>query len=631
MKVASLSNHSQTTDFLAKKRNDTSFKSSAGMSLLTGAGALMQGIENKGYWVSFLIQDGLGMTFPRTLTGLYRDKDITGEYNFKEAAEVGGREGSTGPYLIGVAPFMIWATSKYCKTAGTNTRLIKALGDNFKELLDSPKFTQELKKNKEMFKKEFSRYNLEKFYKDTIPNDKKPEETVEYILQELKKLDSKDSKVNKEGLNNILEKLNEKIISTSSDLDSLCRLSITSNGKKTTYKADEVIKAVHGFGTDAIDRNPNFSEIDKNAAENIKNNFATKRLAFNVGSVALTLGGLSVLPSLYAWNSVAPGAQGMVNKLEEQKKQNDSRKDNAKSSEVSFKGKGINSENLVSKFGKFITKKVPSWIQREFEYDGINFTPSLMACLSIFGLIVPRGRRAYKRAYVDEQGNRDWSEVKEIMVRDPISSLAVVFTVPILQKVIVNAYESKQGFVLTNRASKDKNKFHKFLDVINPYSDLHVFKNTELEALYDKITNKEKMINFINYIDKKGGDLEKILSKSTKASEVFNEKTFTLDSIKEKSVGEKNKQIKEFFEKLADNAETNGIIKKLMKDNGELNQSTISKIARGLNSIPGFLVTAVISPIILGVLIPMLTYSNTRKAHEKMTSGIQDNEQTKVA
>ena len=54
--------------------------------------------------------------------------------------------------------------------------------------------------------------------------------------------------------------------------------------------------------------------------------------------------------------------------------------------------------------------------------------------------------------------------------------------------------------------------------------------------------------NFAEFVDKKGGDLEKIISKSDNASLVFNEKTFTLDSIKNLSRKEKNEKIKKLFE-----------------------------------------------------------------------------------
>lgn len=54
-----------------------------------------------------------------------------------------------------------------------------------------------------------------------------------------------------------------------------------------------------------------------------------------------------------------------------------------------------------------------------------------------------------------------------------------------------------------------------------------------------------------------------------------------------------------------------------MKGTGEIKHNKIAKMARGLNSLPGFISTVIISPILLGVLIPMLTYHNTRKANAK--------------
>ena len=250
---------------------------------------------------------------------------------------------------------------------------------------------------------------------------------------------------------------------------------------------------------------------------------------------------------------------------------------------------------------------------------------SLMACLSLFGLLLPRGLRAYDRALVDENGKKDMTEIHEILLRDTISSLGVVYTVHIKQKGIVSFYENKKGFILTNRASMNKSSMKKFIDAINPYSDLKLLSNTELQALYGNIDSKEKMVNFAKFIDNKGGDLEKILSKSENAKEVFDSKTFTLESISEKSLAEKNKQIISFFENLKDNEKTKELVTKLMNDKGLGNKSSISKIARGLSSVPGFLSTVLISPILLGWFIPRLTYHNTRKKHAKMNISAENN------
>ena len=226
------------------------------MNLLSASGALMQGIENKGYVASFLIQDGLGMTLPRTATGFYRDREVTGEYNIKEGLEVLGREGMTGPFMMSVAPLMIWLTGKFCKSSSTNTKLIKIIGDNFKSLVANSHFSQSVKENKAAFKEEFIRQNIRKFYKDTIPEDKNPDETINYVVKEFEKLNSKDKKVVEEGYKNILKKLNDNMVKISPNLESICRLSANYGGKKQTFASGDVIKAINNYANDAIERNP---------------------------------------------------------------------------------------------------------------------------------------------------------------------------------------------------------------------------------------------------------------------------------------------------------------------------------------------------------------------------------------
>ena len=63
----------------------------------------------------------------------------------------------------------------------------------------------------------------------------------------------------------------------------------------------------------------------------------------------------------------------------------------------------------------------------------------------------------------------------------------------------------------------------------------------------------------------------------------------------------------------------------VMNDKGLGKKSSISKMARGLSSVPGFLSTVLISPILLGWFIPRLTYSNTRKKHATMNISAENN------
>ena len=576
-----------------------SFKSIGMSSVLDLSSFMMQWIESKGYLVSFLIQDGLGMTAPRVWTGFHRDKEITGEYNVQEGLEVLGREGITGPYIIGVAPAILALTGKFCKSTNTNTRLIKRLGANLKEMISRPEFDKSIKNDAQKFKNEFYKYNLSKIYKDTVPNDTKSEETINYLVAEFEKYNSKDKKASKEALNNIVEKINKVYVGTDST--------------KTAFSSGEVIRALKDFGEDAIANNSAASSIDASAVDNIKNNFAAKRLLTNIANIVVTLGGLSILPKLYAPSDVAPGAKTMAHL--QHKDGNNNTKD---ASNPSFKGKGINTDGFFAKFGKLITKYTPEKLHELLEYTGYNFSKTTFALLATLGLLLPRGKRAWDRAQIDENGKRDMTEINEILLRDTVSSLSVVFAVPLLTKMMVRSYEDKLGFILTNRASDGKNAFRRAMDVINPYSDLEVLSVADLDAIYGNIDSKAKLLNFSKFVNSKGGDLEKIISKSENSNVMFNDKTFTLESIKNLSKAEKNKKIIELFERIdeADPHVKEGI-SKLMKGSGNIKHNKIAKMARGLNSLPGFISTVFISPVLLGILIPMLTYHNTRKANAK--------------
>ena len=590
-----------------------SFKSIGMSSVLDLSSFMMQWIESKGYLVSFLIQDGLGMTAPRVWTGFHRDKESTGEYNVQEGLEVLGREGITGPYIIGVAPAILALTGKFCKSTNTNTRLIKRLGANLKEMISKPEFDKSIKNDAQKFKNEFYKYNLSKIYKDTVPNDTKSEETINYLVAEFEKYNSKDKKASKEALNNIVEKINNKMVENSDSLYSINKVYVGTDSTKTAFSSGEVIRALKDFGEDAIANNSAASSIDASAVDNIKNNFAAKRLLTNIANIVVTLGGLSILPKLYAPSDVAPGAKTMAHL--QHKDGNNNTKD---ASNPSFKGRGINTDGFFAKFGKLITKYTPEKLHELLEYTGYNFSKTTFALLATLGLLLPRGKRAWDRAQIDENGKRDMTEINEILLRDTVSSLSVVFAVPLLTKMMVRSYEDKLGFILTNRASDGKNAFRRAMDVINPYSDLEVLSVADLDAIYGNIDSKAKLLNFSKFVNSKGGDLEKIISKSENSNVMFNDKTFTLESIKNLSKAEKNKKIIELFERIdeADPHVKEGI-SKLMKGSGNIKHNKIAKMARGLNSLPGFISTVFISPVLLGILIPMLTYHNTRKANAK--------------
>ena len=588
--------------------NQPSFR--AGMSnLLNLSGNTMQWIENQGFLASFLIQDFGGMTVPRTAAGFLRDKENTGHYNMQEGFEVFGREVLTGPSMMAVAPLAMLIAAKFGRSTSVNTALIKRFGNSLRELVSKPEFDKKLLENPEKFKQVFYKSNIEKMLNDTIGKENTTKESIDYILKQVNNFENTNikgrrarNKYKKNCMDNIVAHINNLKYSSSDELDILQKVKFGSDklDSKKVFSTKDAIDGMIKYSNDAITANKHLKALDEIQAESIKNKSLAKRLITNISTMAATLGVLSVLPKIYARSNTAPGAR----KVEDQK---------TRDYNIAFEGKQPN-KNLLEKIGKQIGKNDSDFVSSELEYNGHNFTNTLMAGLSIFGLLAPRGLRAYNRAQVNEDGKKDLTELWEIFIRDVTSSLAVVFAVPMGTRAFVTLYEKNTGFVLMNK-DRTRSSFKTIIDLLNPYSKAHVLTNSEITALYNKVNTREKMLNFCKYIDKNGGDLQKILSKSENSSEIFNKSTFELASLKGLKKADKNKKLINFFEKF-NKSNANELISRMMQ--GTLkNKSKITSFARGLNSIPGLITTFFISPYILGWFIPRLTYKNTRRIHEK--------------
>lgn len=579
----------------------------AGMpGLLNLSGNTMQWIEDKGFLASFLIQDFGGMTVPRTAAGFLRDKENTGHYNKQEGFEVLGREGLTGPCMMAVAPIMMLLAAKFGRSTSVNSQLIKRFGNSLKEIVSNPNFDKKLLKEPKQFKQEFYKINIENMLQNTVGKENTTKESVEYILKQVNNMENipsnvklkrfrGKSKYKKECMNNIVEHISNIKYNTGSDLDMLQKVKVGSEklDSKKVFSTHNAIDAMIKYSDDAITTNKHLEKLDELSAESIKDKSLAKRLITNISTMAATLGVLSTLPKLYARSNTAPGAR----KKEEKSDEN-----------ITFKGN--NKKNILEKLGKIIDKNKSDFVSSELEYNGHNFTNTLMAGLSIFGLLAPRGMRAYSRAQVDEDGQKDLTELWEILIRDVSSSLAVVFAVPMLTRACVTSYEKRSGFVLMQKDRTPKSKFKTALDLINPYSKAHVLTNSEINALYNNIDSKNKMLNFCKYIDQNGGDLQKILSKSEQG--VFKD----LSSLKGLNKADKNKKIISFVENM-DKSNADDLIKKAMKAIGKAKSNKMATFARGLTSVPGLLTTFFISPYLLGWFIPRLTYKNTQRIHEK--------------
>ena len=587
------------------------FKSGMG-SFLTMSGNIMQGIENRGFLASFLIQDGLGMTVPRTYKGFQRDKEITGKYNIQEGKEVFGREGLTGPCMMAVAPLMFLAAAKFGRSTSVNTSLIKRFGNNLRDIVKNSNFDKSLLKDSNKFKQHFYKTSVQEMLENSLGKNNISPQDVEYVLKEIAKYEKipageklhsfrGKAKYRDNCMKNIVEHINNIRYNTSNDLNLLGKVKVGKADDAKVYSIKNALDAMIKYSDDAIVANKHLDKLDELSAESIRNKSISKRLIANVSTIFATLGVLSVLPKIYASSDTAPGAL-TANELKN------------KSDNITFKSR----RSILDKFGKKVANnKKYDKLSQELEYNGYNFTNSLMAGLSLFGLLAPRGIHAYNRAKVDESGKKDLTELWEIFIRDVVSSLAVVFFVPMATRAVVTGYEKKSGFVLMD---KDRNltKKQTILDLLNPYSKAHVMTNTEISALYNGVNNQAKMLNFCKFINKNGGDLEKILSKSEYYKEFF--AGSNIDLATNKSVVDKNKKIISYIESLGekscDKKSLNEKITKLMT-NSKIKNNKIAAFARGMNSLPELITTFLVSPILLGLVIPEITYMNTQRIHAK--------------
>ena len=624
-----------------------SFKS----GVLGGIGGTMDFVQNGGFLISFLIQDMLGMTFPRVGAAFLRDKEVTGKYNIQEGFEVLGREGLTGPCMMAAVPLTFAIIAKLAgKSTGTNSQLIRRYGNSLKEMVGNSKFNKALLTDAKKFKAEFLEKNVREMLANTVGKEHVSDSSVKYILEQLAnyekipagaELPKNMFGIRTKGgyrnqcLSNITKHIDDIKYRTSSDLGMLGKVNVGSAAAKDTsaFATKEALEGLVRYSDDAIVLNKNLAKLSEIEAESFKNKTITKRIFANVATMASVLGILSVLPKIYAKNDIAPGARTAM-ELKAAKEATENNKEN-ENGEVSFKGRGpAGGGSFFDKISKFFSKTWKDGAAKHLEFDGHNFTSVLMTGLSLFGLLAPRGLRAYDRAQVDENGKKDLSELYEILIRDISSSLAVVFAVPMLTRACVTAYEDKTGFVLMHK-DRTKTASQTALDLLNPMSKAHVMTNSELTSLYGGINSHEKMINFCEFIEKNNGDLHKILSKSKDTSEIFNQNTFELSSIANLSKKEKNAKITDVIKKLGkdgklDKAGVDNAVAKLMKGTLGDKKNGILKHAKGLNSIPAFLVTFLISPYLLGWFIPRLTYANTRRLHEKAEQEKQAKEAQKI-
>lgn len=120
---------------------------------------LMDSIDNGGFAASFIAQDFLGMAAPRTVAGLTRNSNETGEQNTGYARLVAIREVLSGPSTFIIPGLMLWGIN-HCFGRANNVPInfIKGFSDHLEDIAEkNPKILTNPQHLKETFYKDMVR------------------------------------------------------------------------------------------------------------------------------------------------------------------------------------------------------------------------------------------------------------------------------------------------------------------------------------------------------------------------------------------------------------------------------------------------------------------------------------------
>lgn len=269
--------------------------------------ATMDAVERGGLFASFAAQDLLGTCFPRTATAFYRNKDITGKYNYAEASEVSIREfvSSITMFLIPMG-MMALIKKGIGKACDVPVNFIKGLGESMKAV--AGKDSGELKKS--FYNDTFSR-----MFKDSgIKEGKEKASEFAQKLVDLEAVQKTDKKAYKAGLNELAEEF------------ALLRKSNSANHAEnyfaTTFKYAEkktantsfsrFVKHIQNYAHDAV------TNIEKHKPQNVGEfleKFNTKRIGArflsNAAMAAAVVGFYMYIPKLYTLHKTNPALAGL--------------------------------------------------------------------------------------------------------------------------------------------------------------------------------------------------------------------------------------------------------------------------------------------------------------------------------
>ncbi len=299
---------------LSNKINEdkVSFGSLGGV-LRDGTTSLFKFIEKKGFFVEFLIVDTCSLVIPRIWIGLNRDKDKTGQFNYKAGAEEAGREMTSGPSMNLIPMGLLYAVTKLKPASHMERNTLDALTNS---MVKAVKDAKNPKLNKNLAEKIFD----DAFASLELKNAGDLKTRFINILTEARKLKSNEFKNKVKEFEDLISEINNS--SQEAPLyEKTLNLSLI-DGSKTTVKAKDLIEDFKNYSKDIIEKltKQDFAKKAGDACkqeavkwlEAVKNYRFGIKLATAFASFFAVGTFLLYLPKLYQQGRVSPAQESAM-------------------------------------------------------------------------------------------------------------------------------------------------------------------------------------------------------------------------------------------------------------------------------------------------------------------------------
>jgi len=151
-------------------------------SFKSGLARFFDAVESKGFFAEFLAVDFFSMILPRVLIGLGRDREKTGEVNYKSGIEEAGRELASGPSMFLIPMGILSFYQKYAPASHMAKDTLNLLTSNMTQIVDETK-NVDLLANKEYLKTNLANKLFDKAFGDfELSNSEKLKDTFSELL-----------------------------------------------------------------------------------------------------------------------------------------------------------------------------------------------------------------------------------------------------------------------------------------------------------------------------------------------------------------------------------------------------------------------------------------------------------------